>query len=87
MSFPGISAGGTAHHVIEALMALGASALTGLEDIAPKNAKKMVEEALLASRQGEVRVLNENPNTFYASGNFAQQWGLENVQYRFAPKK
>lgn len=40
MSFLGISAGGNAHHAIEALMALGASALTGLDDIAPKNAKK-----------------------------------------------
>jgi hypothetical protein len=85
MSFLGISAGGNAHHAIEALMALGASALTGLDDIAPKNAKKMVEEALLASRQGEVRVLNKNPNTFSASYNFAQQWRLENVERRFTP--
>lgn len=45
----------------------------------------MVEEALLASRQGEVRVLNENLNTFSASDNFAQQWRLQNVERRFTP--
>jgi hypothetical protein len=62
--------GGTGHKLAAGALELFA-ALSGVgDDIKPKNVDELFEKALLASRQGEVRVLNENPKTFSASYNF-----------------
>ncbi len=80
--------GGTGHKLAAGALELFA-ALSGVgDDIKPKNIEELVESASYVSRQGEVRMINPNPNTFSASDNFFQQWGDKiDPPYRFSPKE